>query len=262
LFLLAEVERDLGDAAAAEATLSRAIEIAADSRDAHTEAQAWVQLVRIAGTRTPSRVPDLVRGATGAVDRLSAPGTLRAALLTIQGSLAAEAGDYARAIELHEQSLEAWTAVSHDVDVELSRVHNNLGWTYHTMGRLEDARRHYESALALKEGVLGPGNPHLATTLHNLGMIAREQKEFATARSRLERALALTLAGVGEDHPRVANVLSELAGTLVDLGEPSVAIDAAERGLAILERTGDPDPALAADLRADLDRARAANGDP
>ncbi len=48
---------------------------------------------------------------------------------------------------------------------------NNLGELYRLQGRYAEAEPLYKRALAIKEKVLGPEHPEVATSLNNLGLL-------------------------------------------------------------------------------------------
>ncbi len=48
---------------------------------------------------------------------------------------------------------------------------NNLGELYRLQGRCAEAEPLYKRALAIKEKVLGPEHPEVATSLSNLGLL-------------------------------------------------------------------------------------------
>jgi eukaryotic-like serine/threonine-protein kinase len=103
-------------------------------------------------------------------------------------------------------------------------LHHTLGNTYRARGFYEDARRHFESALALRRSVFGDGHPKVAESLYFLG--AAEHWLGRTDRFELlawqavaiERTLPLASANL-------PHLLRDLSGVLHQRGD----LDGAER---------------------------------
>jgi len=93
-----------------------------------------------------------------------------------------------------------------------------------------------ERAVAIRERVLDPGHPDLATSLINLGVLRVIAGDPAAARPLLERALAIRQAAFGTDHLLVAGALQSLAGLLMTLHDDAGAKGLLERAQQIRER--------------------------
>src|SRR5262249_32558274 len=91
-------------------------------------------------------------------------------------------------------------------------------------------------ALAIREKVLGPEHPDVATSLHNLAEGDRGQGDLSQAAPLYERALALGEKALGPDHPDLADVLDGLAALAEARGDFSGALPFAERSAAIREK--------------------------
>jgi CHAT domain-containing protein/tetratricopeptide (TPR) repeat protein len=91
-----------------------------------------------------------------------------------------------------------------------------------------------ERAVAIREKVLGPIHPDLATSLINLGA-NRALAGDPAARPLLERAVAIREAALGPDHPLVAGVLRSFGGVLMALDDDERAKTVLEQAQRILE---------------------------
>ena len=100
-----------------------------------------------------------------------------AASLNSLGILAYEQGDYARASELHGESLLLKRELGDQQGIAASL--NNLGNVAVNQGDYTRARRLHEESLALKRGV--GDQQGIATSLNNLGRVAVEQADYHTA---------------------------------------------------------------------------------
>jgi CHAT domain-containing protein/Tfp pilus assembly protein PilF len=89
--------------------------------------------------------------------------------------------------------------------------------------REQEKREIVERAVAIKEKVLDPWHPSLATSLINLGVQRTLAGDPAAAKPLLERALAIREAAFGPEHPLVAGALQSLAGVLITLHDDAGA---------------------------------------
>jgi len=101
--------------------------------------------------------------------------------------------------------------------------------------KAEEKTQFAERAVAIKEKLLTPTDPALATSLLNLGIQRTLQGEPAAAKPLLERALTIREAAFGPDDLRVAGALESLAGTLMTLSDDAGAKVALERAQRIRE---------------------------
>ncbi|HET6282959.1 MAG TPA: serine/threonine-protein kinase [Polyangia bacterium] len=113
---------------------------------------------------------------------------------------------------------------------------NGLGTVYEGQGRLPEALKAGEAALALKQKVLPPDHPDIGLSLGNLanwlGLLGRNQEALAA----VDRAVAILEKGFGANHPEVAIPIMNRGEILNALGRPREARVSFERALAIWER--------------------------
>jgi serine/threonine-protein kinase len=109
------------------------------------------------------------------------------------------------------------------------------------MGKSAEAKACHERALALREKVLGPDHPDVASTLNNLGLALQAMGDFQEAVATQERALALRERVLGPDHPDVAQSLSNLGFALDVTGDYARSVAIHERALALREKVLGPD---------------------
>jgi CHAT domain-containing protein/tetratricopeptide (TPR) repeat protein len=89
-----------------------------------------------------------------------------------------------RAVQLKESALGS----SHpDVAISLA----NMGLVLRRLGKLDQAREHYQRALRIREGALGPDHPDVARTLAAMTALASNDGDFARARELGERAVGI-----------------------------------------------------------------------
>ncbi|HYO56202.1 serine/threonine-protein kinase [Archangium sp.] len=113
---------------------------------------------------------------------------------------------------------------------------NDEAIAFQEMGRYEEARAHYERALALRRKALGPEHPLVTASLNNLGTALGALGKYEEARVSYEQALAIRRKTLGPDHPLVANSYSNLGTALGALGRHEEARDLYEHALAIRKK--------------------------
>ena len=99
----------------------------------------------------------------------------------------------------------------------------------------EEKAQFAERAVAIKERVLGPWHPGLATSLTNLALQRTLAADPSGGKPLLERALAIRERAFGPDDLSVAATLGSLAGVLMTLRDDAGAKAVLERTLAIRE---------------------------
>lgn len=128
-----------------------------------------------------------------------------------------------------------------------SSFRSRVGIYLFRRGRLAEARRVLERAVAVAELVLAPNSPELAKRLANLAMVLRAQGSLHEARKLLDRAVAIEEQALPPTHPQLATDFSNLAVILMDLGDLDGARGRLEQALAIHEAAippGHPDVAI------------------
>jgi tetratricopeptide (TPR) repeat protein len=127
-----------------------------------------------------------------------------------------------------------------------ARLLNTMGAVYTGLGLYKDAEPLLSSALAAREGALGPGHPDVAESLHDLAFLYWLEGRYPEAEPLFKRALAIREKALGPDHPDVAETLNGLAYLDFHLGRYAEAEPLAVRALSIREKAlGPDDPAVA-----------------
>jgi tetratricopeptide (TPR) repeat protein len=109
-------------------------------------------------------------------------------------------------------------------------------YSYYTSFRCADAEPLYKRSLAIKEKVLGPDHPFVATALNDLAALHADQGHYADAEPLFKRSLAILEKALGPGHPDVAQSLSNLAELYRRQGRDTDAEPLFKRSLAIREK--------------------------
>ena len=101
-----------------------------------------------------------------------------------------------------------------------------------------------QQVLAIREKVLGPDHPDVATVLDGLGFLYEKEGRYAEAEPLYKRALAIREKALGPDYPDyflVAQSLNKLAGLYDHQGRYAEAEPLYKRALTIFETALGPD---------------------
>ncbi|CAM9878206.1 unnamed protein product, partial [Hapterophycus canaliculatus] len=108
-------------------------------------------------------------------------------------------------------------------------------------GKFVEAERLYERSQAIREKVLGPEHPGVATVLSNRAGLLYDKGNKNEAKGLYKSSLAIFEKVLSPDHPDVATCLNNLAHVMEDQGNYEEAKPLYERSLAIREKVLGPD---------------------
>jgi eukaryotic-like serine/threonine-protein kinase len=200
-----------------------------------------------------------------------------AVALSLLGELSEARGDFAKARQFYEQTLDAcargkddrlaaktWTRLVYVVGNELgaptealamespatlalvrsgdepqlrANLYTNLGSVYNLLGRHEDAARYHRDAIELRTRVFGADDHRVFDGLSNLANVRFAQGRLDEAEQLHIRVLEHRRARLGAEHPDVATSHNNLGGVLYTLDQFGEAIEHLERAVNIRERT-------------------------
>ena len=133
--------------------------------------------------------------------------------------------------------------------VEAARLFNQAGYYLQERARYSEAEPLYQRALGIREKVLGPEHPEVATSLNNRAELYYAQGKYSEAEPLHQRALGILEKALGPEHPNVASSLNNLAELYRAQGKYSEAEPLYQRALGIREKALGPEhPDLATSL--------------
>jgi CHAT domain-containing protein len=136
----------------------------------------------------------------------------QARLLSTEGELRREMGDYAVAAPLYLEALKRLeTLPPNDTVADRASVLQNQALLLKQTGVLDQAEKQYLQVIAMEEQALGADALELSYPLNNLAELLRDQARFPEAAPLYERCLNIRLKHVGHDHPLTATVLQNKA---------------------------------------------------
>jgi non-specific serine/threonine protein kinase/serine/threonine-protein kinase len=110
---------------------------------------------------------------------------------------------------------------------------NDLGDSYHTLGRHAEALVLREETLAHRKARLGPDHRDTLVSMHNLAASYYALGRHVEALNLREETLARQKSTLGPDHPDTLLTMNNLAGSYFALGRPADALKLIKETLAL-----------------------------
>jgi tetratricopeptide (TPR) repeat protein len=128
-------------------------------------------------------------------------------------------------------------------------------------GDLVEAERDHREALALRQRLLAPDHPDVATSLNNLALTLAASGRADEALALHQKALAIKRSTLDPNHPSIARSLANVARLMLQLDSPRPALARFEEARDILMISLGPEHLELASILAGLARARLALGE-
>jgi tetratricopeptide (TPR) repeat protein len=230
-FLLANLQRETDDHAAAESTMRSVIQRSAKTRDTKLAAEAWAELIFIVSRLRPNDAVALELAGDAAVLAAGDPPLLRAKLLSKLAAAATIAKDHVRGRQWANEGIDIYRREELPDDRELASLHVNLGAAWYYAGDHEKTRQSWKRGMEIFEEALGSSHPMVASVATNMILVADTEEGLALAL----RALPILEASRGKTHSHVGANLLNISKLYLRLDRFEEAEAAARRALPIYE---------------------------
>ncbi|MEZ4428552.1 MAG: serine/threonine-protein kinase [Nannocystaceae bacterium] len=244
LELRGDIEHDLGQLAAAEASYREGLEAAAAGRDDDRAAALLIDLLWNIG-EGQGRVDEafsLLSAARAGVVRAGEPTVAQIDLLRTEARLHEGRGSFSEAVARHEAAVELARARLGDASPRLIGLESNLAAALVERGRTDDAITLLEAALPRARETFGDVHPTVADVINNLAMAHNAAGRRTEALRGYQEAAALFTVTLG-DHFKTAGAFNNVGTAAIREDRNDEARAALERALAIIERiAGDAHP--------------------
>ncbi len=171
---------------------------------------------------------------------------LRADILGARAMVAEATGDYATAVKLRLQVVNALHGAGVDDTPGMAQALSSVGVVYDLSGDFARSSDYYQRSLAMLERLLGTDHPSLINVLSNKGLVDGERGEHDTAIAELRRSLALAIRYDGPDNVETAYQHLNLGAALCGANRSREALPELERARAIIgAKLGDDHPDMA-----------------
>ena len=121
------------------------------------------------------------------------------------------------------------------------RLLNGTAYYLFERARYVEAGPLFQRSLTIREKVLGPEHPDVATSLNNLAALYRAQGKYEEAEPLYQRSLTILEKVLGPEHPNVATSLNNLALLYDAQGKYEEAEPLYQRSLTIREKVLGPE---------------------
>lgn len=222
LQVLGDVERELGDVDAAEASYGEALDVALRTQvPARDLAQVRTQLATLLdfSQRETQAIP-LYEQAISDYEEMQPPETEVAAQLRNNLAMIYKGmGKYALAEQHYLRSLETLESMRGRESEEVASVYNNLGSLYYTAGFPDQAKETFSEALDIRLRLLGPDHADVAQSYCNLATAAHELGDNTASLQHFEQSLRILEARIHDEAASYEAVGMDYVSLLESLGE-------------------------------------------
>lgn len=149
-------------------------------------------------------------------------------------------GDYDKAIECGDRSLEIRLKVLGPDHPDTASSFNNIGLVYNLKGDYEKAFEYFERCLAIRLKIFGTDHEDTATSYNNIGLVYSNNGDYDKASDYFNRSLNIRLK-VCPNHPNTAASYSNIGLIDYKKGDYDKGIVNHERSLAIRMKVFGPD---------------------
>jgi len=239
---LAEALEQLGEPAAAEEALYRAVWAAMAAHDDARDARAWTRMAPLLAeklTRTAEGRRALAH-ARAALARSGPEPALTATLRASEAAVALVEGDFTSARDILAATI-ADSPFPADDPRRIKPI-SNYGVSLYMLGEHRAAAEQYRRAMVIAEPSLGPDHPELGNLANNLGNALFALDELDAAEAQMQRAVDIFQTSLGPAHPSTAGALANLASIAVLRGQPALAVTRYDAALEILAAQPTPHP--------------------
>ena len=237
LLLEGRILERLGDFDESEKRLLEAIIVAEAVGYDDVAAQAWVQLVWVAGVeRVDTEMGHLwSRFAQAAVERAGNDELLAARLTHNTGGVFYRQGRHDEALEHYRRALKVQTSVLGPDDPQVAMTLNHIGNAMMEMGEYATSREYCERSLDVRRK-LGARHPKVAASLNNLAELFRKKADHERSLEYTRQSLNI-VGGTGGPEEEIARILASDALKALGRWDERVAND---RRLLEMRRRGRP----------------------
>ena len=239
---------ELGEFAAAEASLGRAVWAAEASRHDAVLVRALTETIGVVGLRLArhSEAEGLRARVTAVLERMHRPVEAEAALLAATAAVAIDAGNFKGAEADLGGALELLAGRHGANDLRLTGPLRTLGHSALQRGDGVGAIGPIRRALEIQRRVLGADHPEVAASLEALAGAEYLTSAYESAEAHYEQAQAVYERVYGARHHKVANVLHNRGLVRLWQGDAAAAADLHRRATEIaIETLGVEHPTVA-----------------
>lgn len=142
-------------------------------------------------------------------------------------------GEYSKAIEFYETSLDIRQKCVSENHSDLATSWNNIGMAYSHMGEYLKALEFYEKSLHIYEKTLPENHLDLAGSYNNIASLNYKMGEYQEAHKFYEKALNIYKKTLPENHPDLATIYNNIGMVNHNMGDYVTALEFHKKALDI-----------------------------
>jgi len=146
-------------------------------------------------------------------------------------------GEYSKALEYHEKSLEIRKKTLPANHPDLAISYNNIGLVYDNMGEYSKALEYHEKSLEISKKSVPENYPDLTTSYNNIGLVYDNMGEYSKALEYYEKSLEIRKKTLPANHPDLAMSYNNIGWVYRNKTDYKKALDYYERALDIWQRS-------------------------
>jgi len=146
-------------------------------------------------------------------------------------------GEYSKALEYYEKSLEIDKKTLPANHPLLATSYNNIGLVYQSMGEYSKALEYYEKSLEIRKKTLPANHPDLAQSYNNIGNVYKSMGEYSKALEYYEKSLEIYKKTLPANHSDLAISYNNIGLVYKSMGEYSKALQYYEKSLEIRKKS-------------------------
>jgi tetratricopeptide (TPR) repeat protein len=164
---------------------------------------------------------------------------LRSIVYNDLGSVHRQLGQYAKAIEYCEKSLEVEICIKHlsPSDSRLASIYTNMGLIYNNQDKYQEALVYYNKGVQMHQKQSAPTSRdrrRLAVSYNNIGEIYHKQRCYSKALEMFEKCLKIELEVLPPAHAEFGTYYNNIAGVYYQLQQYDKAVEYFKKALEIM----------------------------
>jgi tetratricopeptide (TPR) repeat protein len=144
-------------------------------------------------------------------------------------------GDYTKAIEYYEISLNYWTKAFGSKSLQVAGLYMNMSLSYKSLKKYDTALDYLIKALDIRKNILGEKDVNTAMTYSDIGIIYYLQNKDDDALRYFELALNIVIEKLGDKHKNISVIYNNIAEVYEDQGKYDKAIEYLEKSYNIIQ---------------------------
>ena len=156
------------------------------------------------------------------------------AVALLAGKVLDRQGSYVKAVAMSRFAVSIFEQfASPDAGIKTAEALNNLGLSQYNAGMNIESAETHQRALKMREQLLGPDHPDVASSCNNLSLLKLAEHKLDEAEDLQKRALRIKELEFGPDSEKIAPILNSLGRVMQQRGNLDEAENTFSKALVI-----------------------------